>query len=410
MALRIDINASPDLDLADPAFWHRPTAERMAAFRRLRALESPVYFRERTGGFHALLHHRHVTAASRTPEVFISGPGVTTPRPPRWVRFVFGDSMVNLDDPRHARLRGVVARAFTPRVVARIFDDVARVATEIVDDVIAERPEDFVTSVAGRLPFAVICDMMGIPDAYRRELLEQVDHSTERGHRGHRGRLRVPGEHLRALARMQRVVGKVGRDRRRSPSDDLISALVTADVDGKRLTARELGSFFSLLLVAGVETTRNAIAHGLHLLTVHPDQRRLLCDHFERHAAGFVDEVVRYSSPIIQFRRTLAVDYDLDGYPLKAGDDVVLFYTSANRDEAVFTGPDTFDITRRPNPHVGFGGGGPHFCLGTALARQEMTVLFRALLTRLPTIHSTAEPEIVPSNFDNRVARLPFAF
>ncbi len=119
---------------------------------------------------------------------------------------------------------------------------------------------------------------------------------------------------------------------------------------------------------------------------------------------------MRYASPIIQFRRTVAVDYDLDGYRLRAGDDVVLFYTSANRDESVFTDPDAFDITRRPNPHVGFGGGGPHFCLGTALARQEMTVLFRELLTRLPAIRSTAEPELVPSNFDNRVARLPFTF
>src|SRR5262249_36570873 len=198
--------------------------------------------------------------------------------------------------------------------------------------------------------------------------------------------------------------------RRGPPSGDLISALATADVDGKRLTGRELGSFFSLLLVAGVETTRNAIAHGLHLLTANPDQRQVLSDHFEQHAAGFVDEVIRYSSPIIQFRRTLAVDYELDGYPLRAGDDVVLFYTSANRDETVFADPDTFDITRRPNPHVGFGGGGPHFCLGTALARQEMTVLFRELLTRLPAIRSTAEPELVPSNFDNRLARLPFAF
>src|SRR5689334_12969708 len=256
MPLRIDVNASPDLDLADPAFWRRPPAERLSAFRRLRALESPVYFRERAGGFHALLHHRHVTAASRTPEVFISGPGVTTPRPPRWVRAVFGDSMVNLDDPRHARLRGVVSRAFTPRVVAKIFDDVSRVATEIADDVLAERPDDFVAAVASRLPFAVICDMMGIPLSYRREVLAQIDHSTERGDRR---RLRLPGENLRALARMQRVVGRVGRERRRAPTGDLISALVTADVDGKHLGARELGSFFSLLLVAGVETTRNAI-------------------------------------------------------------------------------------------------------------------------------------------------------
>jgi cytochrome P450 len=407
MPLRIDVNASPELNLADPAFWRRPPAERLSAFRRLRALESPVYFRERAGGFHALLHHRHVTAASRTPEVFISGPGVTTPRPPRWVRAVFGDSMVNLDDPRHARLRGVVSRAFTPRVVAKIFDDVARVATQITDDVLAERPDDFVAAVASRLPFAVICDMMGIPASYRRAVLAQIDNSTERGDQR---RLRLPGENLRALARMQRVVGRVGRERRRTPTGDLISALVTADVEGKHLGARELGSFFSLLLVAGVETTRNAIAHALHLLTVNPAQRSLLTGHFERYAAGFIDEVVRHSSPIIQFRRTVKVDYELEGYPLRTGDDVVLFYTSANRDEAVFADPDAFDITRRPNPHVGFGGGGPHFCLGTSLARQEMTVLFRELLTRLPAIRSTAEPVLVPSNFDNRVARLPFTF
>jgi cytochrome P450 len=209
---------------------------------------------------------------------------------------------------------------------------------------------------------------------------------------------------------MQRVVARVGRDRRRAPGDDLISALVTADIDGRRLNARELGSFFTLLLVAGVETTRNTIAHGLHLLTVHPEQRELLVGDFDRHAAGFVDEVVRFTSPIIQFRRTVAVEHDLDGAVLRVGDDVVLFYNSANRDESVFAEPDTFDLTRRPNPHVGFGGGGPHFCLGTALARQELTVLFRELLTRLPDIRSTAAPELAASNFDNRVTRLPFTF
>src|SRR5690242_8742509 len=240
MPLRIDVNASPDLNLADPAFWRRPPAERLSAFRRLRALESPVYFRERAGGFHALLHHRHVTAASRTPEVFISGPGVTTPRPPRWVRRVFGDSMVNLDDPRHARLRGVVSRAFTPRVVARIGADVNAVAARIVDDVAAAGPADFVAQVAGQLPFQVICTMMGVPEGYRRELLEQVDHATAGA--GTRRRLRVPGESLRALARLHHVMNQVARERRRAPADDLISALVAADVDGERLNSRELGS------------------------------------------------------------------------------------------------------------------------------------------------------------------------
>jgi cytochrome P450 len=395
-----------DIDLADPAFWDLPPAQRLDAFRVLRR-DRPTYFGGRDG-FHALVRHGDVVEASRTPEVFISGPGVTTPRPPRWVRLAFGDSMVNLDDPRHARLRGVVGRAFTPRVVARISDDVQRVATAVVDDVVAGRPGDFVAAVAGRLPFEVICDMMGIPQQYRREVREQVDHSTE--HTGTRRRLRVPGKGLRALARLHRVVGRVARDRRREPTDDLISALATAEVDGRRLDARELGAFFSLLLVAGVETTRNAIAHGLHLLTAHPDQRDLLAGDVDRYAAGFVDEVVRHASPIIQFRRTLARDHDLRGYPLRAGDDVVLFYASANRDETVFADPDRFDITRRPNPHVGFGGGGPHFCLGTSLAREEMTVLFRELLTRLPGIRATGAPDLVASSFDNRVARLPFTF
>jgi cytochrome P450 len=162
--------------------------------------------------------------------------------------------------------------------------------------------------------------------------------------------------------------------------------------------------------VAGVETTRNAIAHGLRLLSCHTEQRGILTSDFDRYGNGFVDEVVRYASPIIQFRRTLARDYELNGHPFRAGEDVVLFYASANRDEEVFAHPDTFDITRSPNPHVGFGGGGPHYCLGASLARQEMTVLFRELYTRLPEIRSVEAPELIPSNFDHRVRRLSFTF
>lgn len=392
------------IDLADPAFWARPHGERLDAFRRLREREAPVYFPERSGGgFHALVRHADVVHASRHPELFVSGTGVTTPRPPRWVRLAFGDSMVNLDDPRHARLRGIVSRSFTPRVLARISADVEATAVRIVDDVLARRPDDFVASVAGRMPLEVICAMMGVPEADQRKLLGHVDDTTVGTDA--RRRFRVPGRSLRGLARLHQVMGRIARQRRREPADDLISALAGAD-----LGARELGAFFSLLLVAGVETTRNAIAHALHLLTTHPQQRRLLAGDPERHGAGFVDEVVRHCSPILQFRRTVAADCELRGHPLRAGDDVVLFYVSANRDETVFADPDGFDLTRRPNPHVGFGGGGPHFCLGTSLARQEMSVLFRELLTRLPEIRSVREPELTPSSFDNRVRRLEFAF
>ena len=390
------------VDLADPGFWRLGEPDRMAAFARLRQLDRPVFFAEQAGGFHALVRHRHVVAASRRPDVFRSGQGVTTPRPARWARVLLGDSMVNLDDPRHAELRGIVSGAFTPRVLARAADDVRRTVREIVDDVAARRPDDFVAAVAAELPLRVICSMMGIPAGRRPQVLRQLDQTT--GHTAI-GRLRVPGLGLWDLVRLHRLVGEVARVRRRRPTDDLISALVTADLAG-----RELGSFFSLLLVAGVETTRNAIAHGLRLLTDHPEQRELLRSDFDRYGVGFADEVVRYASPIIQFRRTLARDYDLDGHPLRAGDDVLLFYASANRDESVFDDPDRFDITRTPNPHVGFGGGGPHFCLGAALARQEMSVLFRELYSRFPAIRATGPAEFVPSNFDHRVRRLPFTF
>ncbi|MEV4703392.1 cytochrome P450 [Actinoplanes sp. NPDC049316] len=389
-----------NLDLADPAFWRLPPGQRLAAYRILRELDAPA----RCGdGSYVLARHRDVVEASRRPDVFLSGPGVTTPRPPAWVRTVFGDSMVNMDDPRHARLRGVVSRAFTPRVVARIAEDVDEIARGIVADVVAERPTEFVAAVATRMPFEIICAMMGVPPACRRELLAEIGRATEGT--TVRPRLRVPGRGLRALARMHRVIGRVARERRREPTDDLISALAAAD-----LTGRELGAFFSLLMVAGVETTRNAISHGLHLLSENPDQRALLAGDLDRYAPGFVDEVVRHSSPIVQFRRTLARDHELGGRFLPAGADVVLCYASANRDESVFAGPDRFDITRHPNPHVGFGGGGPHFCLGTALARQEMTALFRELLTRLPDIRSVGEPRLVPSSFDNRVGRLSFTY
>jgi cytochrome P450 len=412
-------SARTGTDLADPEFWKLPAPARAAAFAELRRLPGPVFFTERpaTGrrpakGFHALVRHADVVEASRTPTVFISGPGVTTPEPARWVRTLFGDSMVNLDDPRHAQLRRIIARAFTPRLLARAEDDIRRVAARLVDEVIERRPDDFVTAVAAELPFQVICNMMGIPEEPRRSILDQVNHASEHTgvDRPLRSRIRIPGRGLRALARMQGMVADLGRERRDHPTDDLISALVTADVDGRHLTGRELGAFFSLLLVAGVETTRNALSHGLKLLTDHPDQRELLLSDPGRHLGGAVDEIIRHATPIIQFRRTVAADHDLGGTRLAKGDKVVLFFGSANRDEAVFTDPDAFDITRTPNPHLGFGGGGPHYCLGAHLARQEMKVLLRELYTRLPGLRSVGEPELIPSNFDNRVKSLRFTF
>jgi cytochrome P450 len=403
-------------DLGDPSFWRLPHSERLREFARLRQLDEPQYFVERPKsslraerGFHALVRHADVVEASRRPEVFASAPGATTPEPARWVRALFGDSLVNLDDPRHAQLRRIVSRAFTPRILSRTEADIAAVATRIVDDVLAERSADFVTAVASRMPFEVICNLMGIPEPERPAILAQVNRAS--GDIGvARSRLRIPGKGLRALASMQGMVADLGRERRKNPTDDLISALVSADIDGQALTGRQLGAFFSLLMVAGVETTRNAIAHGMDLLTRHPDQRALLLEDFDRYAEGATDEIVRYSTPIIQFRRTLTRDHRANGHDFRRGDKVVLFYASANRDESVFSSPDTFDITRDPNPHVGYGGGGPHYCLGTYLAKQEMKALFRELLTRSPGLRTVGDLVLVPSSFDNRVRSLPCAF
>lgn len=406
---------APPADLADPAFWRLPRPDRLAAFAALREHGEPVRFTPRSGphpAFHALVRHADVKAASRRPRVFASAPGATTPEPARWAKAVFGNSMVNLDGPEHAGLRSTVSRAFTPRLLAAAEENVSATARRLVDEVVAGRPEDFMRSAAARLPFEVICDLMGIPVRHRAAIGARIDHASEYVgvRRRGRARLRVPGRGLRSLAGMQLVMARLARERRARPEEDLVSALVRADVDGRSLSTRELGAFFSLLLVAGVETTRNALAHGLWLLTAHPEQRALLEADFERYADGAVDEIVRHSTPIIQFRRTVVTECELGGRLFVPGEKVMLLYASANRDASVFADPDVFDITRSPNPHLGYGGGGPHHCLGAHLARLEMKALYRELLGRPVPVRAAGAPELVDSNFDNRVRSLPLSY
>ncbi|MDA0632589.1 cytochrome P450 [Nonomuraea sp. MCN248] len=408
-----------DIDLADLDFWRRPLKERHEAFARLRQLEQPVFFPEkkvpflRSGaGFYALVRHADVVEASRNAKVFSSEPAVTNPEPPGWVKQVFGESMVNMDDPRHARLRRIVTRSFSPRMLAGLQSDIESACTRIVDDLVAAGPHDFVGQVAARLPIHVICDMLDIPQEWRERVHKHVDIST--AYTGVRPSLartvQLAGQNMLALLALQRMVIKLGHARAADPKGDLVSLLVTANPDGEKLTYRELGSFFALLLVAGNETARNTMAHGLKLLTDNPAQRELLMSDFDAHIGNAIEEMVRLASPIMQFRRTVTQDYSLRGLELKPGDKVVLFYGSANRDESVFPDPDRFDITRDTKPHVGFGGPGPHFCLGANLARQELRAMYRELLTRLPDVRTIGEPELLVSNFDNSVRRQAFTF
>ena len=406
------------IDLSATEFWALPLTERAAAFALLRAQESPPFFAEPETpfgepgpGYYALVRYADVVEASKHPDVFSSGQGATSiPDLPVEFNEYFG-SMINIDDPRHARLRRIVSRAFSPRLIAKFEDDVRRVAAEIVDDLLAKGPCDFVPNVAARLPLKIICDMMGIPgDQYDMVLANtNIILSGFDPEFLSEDQDEVVIQLLGAGQALADLVTGLAAARADTPADDLVSALATANIDGEQLTSAELASFFILLVVAGNETTRTALSHALMLFTEFPDQRALLLADLENRIEDAVEEVVRYASPVVFMRRTLTRDYTMNGQDYRQGDKVVLYYNSANRDEAVYPDPDRFDITRKPNPHVGFGAPGPHYCLGAHLARRELRVMLRELLSRVPDI-TAGDPDRLLSSFINGIKHLPCQF
>ncbi|MFI0418140.1 cytochrome P450 [Spongiactinospora sp. 9N601] len=390
-------------------------AEREEAFAALRALPGPRWFAAPTvsfappgRGYHALVRHADVVEASRRPEIFSSAQGTTSIHEmPEKFREYFG-SMINMDDPRHARLRRIVSRSFTPKMIRQFEDDVRRAAGVIVDDLLAAGPGgDFVSQVAARLPLKIICDLMGIPEEHHQTVFEASNILLSGGDPEYITDPKEAGPLLLGTAqRLQDVVATLAG----SAPAGLIGALTSANIDGEALTLQELGSFFILLVVAGSETTRNAISHALHLFTTNPGQRELLLADLDARLPGAVEEVVRVASPVAWMRRTLTRDHEMNGTTFREGDKVLLYYWSANRDEAVFTDPHRFDITRDPNPHVGFGGPGPHFCLGAHLARREIELMLRELFTRAPAIRSVGEPDRLRSSFINGIKRMTCDF
>ncbi len=409
-----------DINLTDWEFWRRPHEYRHEAFKALRWHSELVHFEEpdiitrRGARYYALTRHADIIEASRRPQDFCSGKGaISIPDMPGDMHEYFG-SMISMDDPRHAKIRRIVSRAFSPRMIQRFEDQVEAVAGQIVENVaVGGGTGDFVADVAARLPLRIICDMMGIGEEHYQTVLDATNvilarttpsSSRPTTPRTWPWRCSAPTRRSRASSRTS------ARQRRKDPTDDLTSALVNANVDGESLSDQELGSFFILLVVVSNETTRNAIAHGLDLFTRNPDQRALLTADFDGRIAGAIEEIVRYVSPVIWMRRTATRDTTLNEHEIKEGDKLVLYYWSANRDESVFTDADKFDILRDPNPHVGFGGPGPHFCLGAHLARREITVMFRELLRRTPNIRASAEPDRLESNFINGIKRLPYTF
>jgi cytochrome P450 len=406
----IDLDA---VHIADSAFWAGDASFRHAVFAALRR-DAPVRwfeprrsaFSRRCSGFWAVTRYHDVWAASRNPRVFCSGRGIDIEEsPPELVEFL--DTMITMDDPAHARLRRLVSAGFTPRQTARLHDRLHEIAETIVDDVL-ERwggggEFDLVEHVASRLPLATICELVGVPpeDQERVFALTNAIVAPDDPAVGVEGAIAANHE----LAEYGMALG---RARVARPADDLTSTLMHATVDGDRLGPREFANFLILLLSAGNETTRNAITHGVRLLTQYPDQRAIWFADFEAVAATAVDEIVRFESPITHMARVATEDSEIAGVPIREGDKVALWYVSANRDGDVFERPDEFDVRRPLVPaQVGYGAGGPHFCLGANLARREIAVMFDAIRRKLPGLHATGEPERVVSMGLNAVRTLP---
>ncbi|MGW0160559.1 cytochrome P450 [Mycobacterium sp. NPDC003323] len=406
------------IDLSSRAFWSTTAADRENAFARLRA-ERPVSWHPPVEdslmpdpadrGYWAVTRHADVVAVSRNSEVFLSGQGVLFENVPQEL-LEASQSFLAMDPPRHTLIRKVVHSAFTPRQVRCIEDSIKANAADIVTELqAAGSGADFVDMCAKELPIRTLSDMVGIPDSERDQVAAAADALVSWGDPVYLDG-RNPLEVLVANQMyLHQVALTLAAQRRENPGDDLFSALVHAEVEGARLTDPEVAAFFVLLAVAGNDTTRQTTSHAMKALTDHPDQRAWLLAGFDDRIGTAVEEFIRWASPVMTFRRTAACDHELGGQRIAAGDKVVMFYSSANWDGDVFTDPQRLDLSRHPNPHVGFGGGGRHFCLGAHVARAQLRAIFGELLSRLPHLE-VGEPSYVAGNFVHAIRAMPATF
>jgi methyl-branched lipid omega-hydroxylase len=406
-----------DIHLGEPDFWARPIEEREGAFRTLRR-ERPVSRHHEVDiglfppgpGFWALTKQADVLHVGTHPKVFCSGQGATSIAdiPPEFLEF-FG-SMINMDSPRHGRLRRLVSMAFTARQLSRLEHDVERTATRVIEAVADKGECDFVTEISAPFPISIICDMMGIPESQHAFVFEQTNIILGGTDPEYVGDVSTLGMRLLAAGQaLQDLMKDLRQQRLETPTEDITSVLTHAEVEGDRLSEQDLACFFILLVAAGNETTRNAISHGMKALTDFPEEKRIWMADFEGVAPTAVEEIVRWASPVIFMRRTATEDTEIRGQKIAAGDKLLLFYNSGNRDEEIFEEPFRFDVRRTPNEHVGFGGG-PHFCLGAELARREIRVMFREIFRRLPDLEIVGPPDRLLSGFIHGIKHLPCRF
>ena len=369
----------------------------------------PVHWQDEPGGpgFWAVTRYEDCVTVNRDYERFSSAAQGTMP-------FELGADevaqqslmMLNMDPPLHTRYRRLVNKGFTPRMVRDLEESIHRSTDVIIDSVIEKGEADFVTQLSAELPLQVIAELLGVPQEDRHHMFEWSNRMVGNEDPEYQDQQELA---LTSAMELYAYASELFARKRIDPHADLMSALTTVEIEGERLSDMELELFFLLLTVAGNETTRNLMSGGMHAFFQHPEQwQRLLADRTLLPTA--VDEMLRFVTPVMNFRRTAMVDTELSGTRIAAGDKVVFFHASANRDEDIFTDPDTFDIGRDPNPHIAFGGGGPHFCLGTNLARMEIRVMYEHLLDRMPDIRQDGDVQRLQSQFINGVKHIPVAF
>ncbi len=378
-------------------------------FKLLRA-ESPVHrHAEPNGGpgFWVVTKYHDLMNVSKNPGTFSSYKGGTNifdvePEQLSQTRMI----MLNMDPPAHSKYRKLVSQGFVPRIVSRLEEHVREMTRHIVDSIAARGECDFVTEVAAELPLQVIAEFLGVPLADRHKVFEWSNRLIGFDDPEFNGNAKEEG--MRAATEMYMYANQLALERRDHPRDDLVSVLMRGEVDGERLSEMEFDSFFLLLAVAGNETTRNLISGGMLALIEHPEQRaRLVADMSLLPTA--VEEMLRWVSPVMHFRRTATRDTELRGQKIGEGEKVVIFYPSVNRDEEIFPDGDQFNVSRSPNEHLAFGIG-EHFCIGSNLARLEIRLMFQELLTRLPDIELAGPVHRLRSNFINGIKRMPVRF
>jgi cytochrome P450 len=404
-----------EIDASTLAFWELSAEERDARLAVLRQKRPVSWQRPAEGmatlpgredpGYWAVVRHADVMTVSRDPETYCSSKGFQIEDIPEEILEAAG-SFLALDHPRHTKLRRLVSLAFSPRRVRALEDKITARAAGLVDDLLKQGEGDFVEVVSKPLPSATFAEMMGVGEGDRERVTglanDMVAWNDPEVLDGRDGLTLL----LETLVGLYGEAATLADLRRAEPADDILTGLVTAEVDGEHLTDEEIAAFFVLLSVAANDTTRNTISQGMRALCRFPDQRALLASDVERYLPEAVEEMVRWATPVMTFRRTATRDAELSGMPISEGDKVVMFYVSANRDESVFTDPWRFDITREP-VHVGFGGGGPHFCLGASLARSMLRSVFRELVSRAPTVE-LGEPRFLIGNFIQGITSMPY--